>query len=191
MTLTQLTLRRLGAAIAIAGTAAAIPAIALASASAPAGPGLAAAAGTAAARCPAGALTEWIGVPGSGTAGSTYFMLEISNTSARACTLYGFPGVSAVTARGHQIGSMAERSGDYPEQLLTLQPQDTVHVILRIIDVSSFTASACRPAVALGLRVYAPGAYRSSVVPFLFRACARRGPIDLTVSAAIAGVGIP
>src|SRR5512135_2748569 len=41
-------------------------------------------------RCAASALTVWLGVPGDGAAGSSYFQLELSNTSGRACTLYGF-----------------------------------------------------------------------------------------------------
>jgi hypothetical protein len=192
MKLTHLNLRRLAAVIAITGTAVLIPAIALASAGATAAPGHAAAAArAAAARCPAGALTDWIGVPGSGAAGSTYYMLEISNTSAQTCTLYGFPGVSAISARGRQLGSQAQRSGDYPEQLLTLAPQATVHVILQITDARNFTTSACRPATAWGLRVYAPGAYRSTTVPFALLACARRGPAYLNVSTILPGVGIP
>src|ERR1700689_2711819 len=141
MKATHRSLRRLSAAIVIAGTAVLIPTAALASAGRAATPGLAATPAAADARCPAGALTDWIGVPGSGAAGSVYYMLEISNTSAQTCTLYGFPGVSAISARGRQLGSQAQRSGDYPEQLLTLAPQATVHVILQITDARNFTTS--------------------------------------------------
>jgi hypothetical protein len=191
MKATHRSLRRLSAAIAIAGTAVLIPTVALAAAGQPATSGPATTPAAAAARCPAGALTDWIGVPGSGAAGSVYYVLEISNTSAHTCTLYGFPGVSAITARGRQLGSMAQRSGSYPERLLTLRPQSTVHVILQITDVHNFTASACHPAVAWGLRVYAPGAYLSSTIAFPSLACSRRGPSYLTVSTTLAGVGIP
>ena len=71
------TLRRTTAAIAMTAAAVLIPTIALASSGSPAAPG------AAAARCRTGSLTDWIGVPGDGTAGSVYYMLEISNTSGR------------------------------------------------------------------------------------------------------------
>jgi Protein of unknown function (DUF4232) len=188
MRLPHLNMRRLTAAIAITGAGVLIPAIALAS------PGSTAAAGhlsVAAARCPAGHLTDWVGVPGDGTAGSTYYMLELSNTSHTTCTLFGFPGVSAVGAGGHQLGSTAQRSHYLSERLLTLRPDQTAHVVLQITDVSNFSAGACHPATAVGLRVYAPGAFTSRVVPFAFRACASHGPAFLHVTTTIGGTGIP
>ena len=188
--LPRLTLRRTTAAIAMTGAAVLIPAIALASAGSPATADRPATAGAAAARCHTGSLTDWIGVPGDGTAGSTYYMLEISNTSGATCTLYGFPGVSAVRG-GHQLGRAAGRSSGWSELPLTLAPAATVHVVLQITDVSNFPAGACHPATATGLRVYAPGAFSSKVIPFSFRGCAGRGPVYLHVSAAIGGTGIP
>jgi hypothetical protein len=189
--LPHLTLRRTTAAIAMTGAAVLIPAIALASAGSPAAAGSPATAAAAAARCHTGSLTDWIGLPGDGTAGSTYYMLEISNTSRATCTLFGFPGVSAVSAGGHQLGRAAGRSSGWSELPLTLAPAATVHVVLGITDVINFPASACHPATAAGLRVYAPGAFRSQVIPFSFRGCAGRGPVYLHVSAAIGGTGIP
>ena len=182
-------LKRMSAAIAMTGTAILIPAIALASPGSPATAAKSAAA--AAPRCRTGALTDWIGLPGDRTAGSTYYMLEISNTSGATCSLFGFPGVSAVSAGGHQLGRAARRSSGWSELPLTLKPLATVHVVLQITDVRNFAASACHPATAVGLRVFAPGAYTSRVVPFTFRTCALRGPAVLYVSAAIGGTGIP
>src|ERR1700733_15538909 len=161
--LPRLTLRRTTAAIAMTGAAVLIPAIALASSGSPAAPG------AAAARCHTGSLTDWIDLPGDGKAGGAYYMLEISNTSAATCTLYGFPGVSAVRAGGRQLGHAAGRSSGWSELPLTLAPAATVHVVLGITDVSNFPASACHPATAAGLRVYAPGAFKSQVIPFSFR----------------------
>jgi hypothetical protein len=183
MRLPHLTMRRLSAAIAITGAAVLMPAIALASPGSPAS--------ATAARCPAGFLTDWVGVPGDGAAGSTYYMLELSNTSGTTCTLYGFPGVSAVGAGGHQLGSAARRDYGRSELPLTLRPDQTVHAVLQITDVGNFPAGACHPATAVGLRVYAPGDYTAKVIPFSFRACATRGPVYLHVSTTIGGTGIP
>jgi Protein of unknown function (DUF4232) len=188
MRLPHLNTRRLSAAIAMAGAGVLLPAIALAS---PGSPATASHTSAAAARCPAGSLTDWVGVPGSGAAGSTYYMLELSNTSGATCTLYGFPGVSAVGAGGHQLGSAAQRSPGHSELLLTLRRYQTVHVVLQITDVGVFSPAACHPASAIGLRVYAPGAYTSKVVSFPFRACASPGPVFLHVSTTIGGTGIP
>ena len=188
------TMRRMSAAIAMTGAAVLIPAIALASPGDPAAAdGGAAAAHTTvtASRCHTGALTDWIGLPADLTAGSAYYVLEISNTSHFTCTLYGFPGVSAVGSGGRQVGSTAGRASYLAERPLTLTPDATVHAVLQITDVSNFTAAACHPVTADGLRVYAPGAYPSRVIPFSFRGCAKRGPVYLHISTTVGGTGIP
>jgi hypothetical protein len=178
--------RRLAATIAIASSAVLLPAVALAASSAPA----ASQASAQASRCYAGQLTAWLGVPGNGTAGSTYYQLEISNISGSTCTLYGYPGVSA-WRDGQQLGSAAARNPVHPKSLLTLTPGSTVHVILQITDVGVYSPNTCKPAQAFALRVYAPGDYNSHLVPLTFRACAKRGPIFLHVTTTLAGTGIP
>jgi len=57
--------------------------------------------------CATSDLMVWLGIPGDGTAGSTYYELELSNISHHTCTLFGFPGVSAVNRSGAQLGSPA------------------------------------------------------------------------------------
>jgi hypothetical protein len=54
---------------------------------------------------------------------------------------------------------------------------------LRIVDALNFPPSACRPRSAAGLRVYPPGQTTSKVVPIPFTACARSGPVFLSVQA--------
>jgi hypothetical protein len=194
--------RRTVMAAAIASAAVLLPAVALASStgSGSAGRGSAAtgsaATGTrshavAQPQCVRNWLTSWMGVPGDGTAGSTYYQLEISNVSGQTCTLYGFPGVSALGGGGRQLGSAAGRSHGYAELTVTLQPYQTAHVVMQIADVGNFSRAACRPATADALRVYAPGDYAAMRFPFSFRACARKGPVYLHVSTTISGTGIP
>jgi len=189
--------RRVVAAAAFASAAILLPAVALASSAGSAAPKTVAASKTAAApktaaisRCARSQLTSWLGIPGNGTAGSTYYQLEISNISGRSCTLYGYPGVSAIRG-GHQTGSAAHRDPSHPSTLLTLVPGSTVHVILQIADVYNYPRSSCRPTRAFALRVYAPGDYSWMEFPFTFEACGKKGPAFLQVSASIGGTGIP
>ena len=206
MNLTRHAMRRTIAATAITSAAILLPAIALASSGSSAASNKAvaetavaktasaktsAANNAAAAGCPRGYLTSWLGIPGNGAAGSTYYELEISNVSGQTCTLYGYPGVSAVKGGGGQLGSAADRAPGHTELVVTLAPYQTAHVVLQITDVGVYSPSACHPANAVALRVYAPGDYSSMLVPFSFRACAKRGPIFLHVSTTIAGAGIP
>jgi hypothetical protein len=184
MNLTHRT-RRLAATIAIAGTAILLPTVALAASSGAAAPHAAQSS-----RCLASQLTDWLGVPGNGTAGSTYYELEISNISASTCTLYGYPGVSALR-NGHQLGSAAARNTEHSDSLLTLTPDSTVHVILQIVDVGVYNPASCKPELAQELRVYAPGDYASHLVPLTFDGCAKSGPIFLRVTTTLAGAGIP
>jgi Protein of unknown function (DUF4232) len=142
-------------------------------------------------RCATGALTVWLAIPGDGTAGSTYFQLELSNTSGGACTLYGFPGVSAIGRNGRQLGRAANRDYADPVHLVTLRRGATAHVLLQITDVANFPPASCDPANAVALRVYPPNDRRSVQVPFSFRACGKTGPVYLHVRTTVGGTGIP
>lgn len=187
-------LRRGIAGLAIAATAVTVPAVALASsggASASGAPRSGAASSAALSRCLTSQLTAWLGIPGSGAAGSTYYQLEVSNVSGHICTLYGFPGVSAHGPGGRQLGSAAGHLAGQGKGLVTLLPRQTAHAVLQITDVGNFSPSACRPVTAASLRVYPPGAYTARTVPFSFRACGLRGPVYLHVSPIEPGTGIP
>lgn len=187
--------RRGLAALALTCAAVVIPTTALAASGSPAKPALAAqqAARPAAAlpRCGTGALTAWLGIPGDGYAGGASYQLELSNTSAHACTLYGYPGVSALAPGGHQLGHAAGRGPASANRLVTLGRGATAHVLLQITDVAGFPPSSCDQTTAVGLRVYPPGAIRSLEIPFTFRACSQAGPVYLHVGTTEGGTGIP
>ncbi len=142
-------------------------------------------------RCATGALTVWLGIPGNGAAGSISYQLELSNTSARTCTLYGFPGVSAVSPNGGQLGRAASRDYTDPIRLVTLRRGATAHVLLKVVDVGNFPPASCHPATAVALRVYPPNDRRSLEVPLSFRACRKSGPVFLYVRTTVGGAGIP
>ena len=184
--------RRGLAALALTAAAAVIPTAALAASGSPARPGRSARSASAAAlpRCGTGSLTAWLGIPGNGYAGGADYQLELSNTSGHTCTLYGFPGVSAL-AGGHQLGSAAGRDHADSTRLVTLGRGATAHAVLQIADVADFPSSSCGQTTAVALRVYPPGATRSLQVPFRFRACGKTGPVYLHVRTTVAGAGIP
>src|ERR1022692_3610074 len=95
--------RRLIGAAAIACAAALAPAPALAATSSPAAQDA-----TASASCATSRLVVWLNVPpGNDYAGGAYYYLEFTNLSGQACTLRGYPGVSAVGLNGRQLGSPA------------------------------------------------------------------------------------
>jgi Protein of unknown function (DUF4232) len=186
MNLTSRAARRMAAGAAMTCAAILLPAIALAAT------GTSAPSGSAAPpRCERAALAAWLGVPGGGYAGGTGYQLEISNISHRSCTLYGYPGVSALGPGGHQLGSAAARNSLNTTRLITLRPRETAHVLLEITDVSNYPASSCKPAQAVALRVYPPNDFRSIKFPFSFSACSLRGPKYLHVTTTVRGTGIP
>jgi Protein of unknown function (DUF4232) len=188
MNLTTRAARRGVAATAMIAAAILVPTAALATSGRSAAP-----AGTAAPKCATAALTAWMPAAGSGYAGGAVYELEISNTSARACTLYGFPGVSALGSNGHQLGSPASWDHAHPSRLLTLSPGATAHAVLRIVDVSAFgnPQQPCHPTKAAALRIIPPNDRTSIKIPFSFNACATPGPIYLSVRTTQSGAGIP
>jgi Domain of unknown function (DUF4232) len=144
-------------------------------------------------RCPTAGLQVWLGVGvGGAAAGSVSYPMEFTNISGYTCHLYGFPGVSALH-NGVQAGSPAHRasSGFGPEATVTLAPGATAHTALQITDVGNFPPSTCGPVTANELRVYPPGAFRSTIIPFTFRACSIKGPIYLFVQYVQPRVGVP
>jgi hypothetical protein len=190
---TTRTVRRGLAALALTSAAVVIPTAALAASGGPAKPALAArpAAAAVPTRCGTAALTAWLGIPGDGFAGGVNYQLELSNTSGRTCTLYGFPGVSALGPGGHQLGSAAGRDHADANRLVTLGRGATAHAVLRISDVTAFPPSACAETRAVALRIYPPGATRSLKVPFTFLACSKSGPVYLHVRTTVGGTGVP
>lgn len=188
MNLTTRAARRGVAATAMIAAAILVPTAALATSGRSAAP-----AGTAAPKCATAALTAWMPAAGSGYAGGAVYELEISNISARACTLYGFPGVSALGSNGHQLGSPASWDHAHPSRLLTLSPGATAHAVLRIVDVSVFgnPQQPCHPTKAAALRIIPPNDRTSIKIPFSFNACATPGPIYLSVRTTQSGAGIP
>src|SRR3954452_24123431 len=97
-----------------------------------------------------------------GSAGHFHWPIVFTNTSGRACTLRGFPGVSSVTGRhGARIGEPAVRDRSRPVRTVRLAAHGgRATALFTETDVGVFPRRACRPRRAQGLRVYAPGQFR-------------------------------
>lgn len=155
----------------------------------------AAAVASAAAPCTTSGLVVWLNdEPGGGTAGSVYYKLELTNLSGRACTLRGYPRVSAVDLHGRPLGGGASRETARKPRLVTLASGTptlangtTATAVLRILDAGAI--SGCRPVIAAGLRVYPPGQATAKVVPFPIRSMLSGGAGQSRGGGARAGGG--
>jgi hypothetical protein len=181
--------RLLGAA-AVASAAVLVPAAALGAAAPSAGPGAAVGPGALVTpsvattpKCATSGLVVWLDTQGNGAAGSIFYTLEFTNLSGHACTLAGYPGVSAVSLAGHQLGSAASRDTSHTPHTVTLASGATATSTLRIVEAGNFPNTACHEVTAAGLRVFPPNLTTSKVVPFPFSACSSTGPVYLTVRA--------
>jgi len=131
-------------------------------------------------RCTAG-LDVWLNSEGSGAAGSVYYKLEFTNLSEDACSISGYPGVSATNLRGRKLGRAAVREAGQPPGLVTLAAGTTATASLRIVDAGNFPSASCHAVTAAGLRVFPPGLKSSRLVPFPFKMCSSTGPAVLAV----------
>jgi hypothetical protein len=126
-----------------------------------------------------------------------YYTLEFTNISARACSLYGYPEVSAYAGSqlaGTQIGSAAIRDTSIRPQPVVLAPGATAHSVLRVTGTGRFQPTACAQVTAPELRVTLPGQSvrtRPAFVPIHLSACSKKGPEFLSVQAIQPRRGIP
>jgi hypothetical protein len=125
-----------------------------------------------------------------GAAGSTYYPLNFTNTSAAPCELYGYPGVSFVAApasTGSQIGAAARRNGAFAKVTVRLAPGGTAHAWLQVTVAGNYPASTCQPVTARWLRVYPPGGTVAGYVGHTFNACSATSAALLSVLPVRAG----
>ena len=143
------------------------PAVASPSVASPSAP----AAGPAA--CPTSSLRVKQGV-GQGYAGGVYEVIDFTNTSGRACTLYGYPGVSLVSGPPYtQIGLAAKRSTSTPKKLVTLAPGATGNALLQIVDALNYPSASCGPTTATALKIYPPNQTAPVYLPSTAHGCAK------------------
>jgi hypothetical protein len=115
---------------------------------------------------PSRCLSGWLSVSfgsGNGTAGSTYYPLNFKNISKSTCSLYGYPGVSALRY-GRQMGSAAVWEASVPKDLVIVKPGATVYALLQVTDVSVYSKAQCEPETANQLKIYPPGATTAKII---------------------------
>jgi hypothetical protein len=145
----------------------------------------ASAASTAASRCLAGNLAVWVNADSAdGTAGTTYFHLDYTNTGRSTCSLYGFPGVSATTLGGAQIGKAATRDNGTPARVIDIAPGATAHSNLGYHDI--VIEPSCKERTPAFLKVYAPNDTVAKHAFFSLTVCAT-GQSDFSVMRVQAG----
>jgi Protein of unknown function (DUF4232) len=153
-----------------------------AAASSPTAPAAAAIPQCAAAFGQDGNVSAWVPAnQGNGAAGTTYYPLEFTNISGHACSLFGYPGVSAVSGTGKQLGSPAGWGSLSGARRVILAPAATAHTRLAIHDVYSYAKRACDPADTAELRMYLPDQRLATTAAFSFEACSRAGIVYMSI----------
>src|SRR5260221_12467007 len=141
--------RQLAGVVAVAVAAALIPAAAVAATASDAAAGQAATP-----RCTTAGLVVWMDTNGNGAAGSIFYTLKFTNLSGHGCTLFGHPGVIAVSLNGTRIGHAARWDPPAPS-LVRLANAATPTAGLQYSDV--ITSNNHCPRAAPCLRVRPPG----------------------------------
>lgn len=130
--------------------------------------------------CATSALKVSLG-PANGTAGTTFYPLRFVNQGTTTCTLRGYPGVSAVTSSGKQIGNPASRISS-KFSTVTLAPGKQRTSSVGIVDTGNFSAAVCKPVTAAGLKIFPPNQSRAVTLKKNFSTCSSTATISLHVS---------
>jgi hypothetical protein len=130
--------------------------------------------------CSSSQLVNWLDTSPNGTLGTIFYELQFTNLGA-TCTLRGYPGVSAVSLTGKQLGTPAGRVPGIKINTVTIKRGATIKAALGIVDTGALPASKCRAVTAAGLRVIAPNTTASTVIPFPFSTCSSSGVSSLTI----------
>jgi uncharacterized protein DUF4232 len=122
--------------------------------------------------------------------GAARIVAEFTNVSPAACSLRGYPSVSAYGAGGKALGRPA---GDEPASgsaagqpapgVVVLRPGATAQAAVDV-SVAALGAQSCHPVAAAGLRIAPPGGPSGRSVPSPLTACSAAGqgaPVFLRV----------
>lgn len=142
--------------------------------------------------CSAANTFVWSADVGNGTAGTTYYILELSNVGSTSCTLDGFARVWAINTAGALVGKPASDRGAAAP--VTLAPKSTAHAILGVVDTGALCGT--HGVKSQGLRVVPPGqtlpaspGERDEVANYPLEVCSNESSMNVT--AVRAGTGIP
>jgi Protein of unknown function (DUF4232) len=114
---------------------------------------------------------------GTAVSGVSAYTVDFTNTSGSACTLRGYPSVTAYDARPdgyRQVGNTADADSSVVVGRVLLRPRATAY---SSVDVSPVVPGvACRPVTVTGLRVIPPGASRPQYLRVQLTTCSATGP---------------
>lgn len=141
--------------------------------------------------CTASDLGVWVAADQGGMAmGTMYWPLEFTNLSQRACTMRGFPRVSAI-GNWRQLGRPAARDHAVPAGTVRLAPGATAYALLEYSDVVACNCPSGSKITAFELRVYPPGQAQADHALWDFPTCTAKGsPVFLRVRAIAPGIGV-
>jgi hypothetical protein len=130
--------------------------------------------------CKPSQLVTWLDTEPDGTAGTIFYKVKFTNFGS-TCTLHGYPGVSAVSLSGHQLGAPARRVKGVKIKTQRLTQGRTVAAVIGIEEVGAIPVNTCHARPAAGIRVFAPNAATATVIPFPFSACSAKGTSSMVV----------
>lgn len=105
--------------------------------------------------CATTELTASLGAS-QGAAGSFYMALVLTNKSHVTCTMFGYPGVSYISASGAAVGQPASRIKGH-EPTVTVKPGAAASALLHQPNPLVFQPADCHKKKAAGIRIYPPG----------------------------------
>jgi Protein of unknown function (DUF4232) len=131
--------------------------------------------------CAPSALKAKVDTAQSGAAaGSVYVPVNFTNISSSSCTMFGYPGVSAVsTPSGAQLGRAATRNTAAAATLVTLVPGGVAHATIQVADAGNYSPSQCSPVTAHYLRIYPPNQFSAIYARYNVQVCSARLPHKL------------
>jgi hypothetical protein len=104
---------------------------------------------------------------GEAAAGTVYYKIVFTNTTAVSCKLSGHPGVSFLDSSSVQIGIPAKRTTGTATVVL-LAPGAKAHAVLAVGSAGNF---GCAVTTSAKVRVYPPGSTHSKNVNFVTDIC--------------------
>jgi len=125
-----------------------------------------------------------------GAAGSIYQVIDFTNISGAACTLFGYPGVALAGGTPvTQIGAAAARSRASSAKLVTLAAGKTAYALLQITHAANYPASRCAPRASTYLQIYPPNQTTPIYLAYKSTGCSSTAVNLLTVGVVRPGNG--